>query len=229
MSDSIKTIKKSTIIGGIAFLLFILFTTTFFLPFIRQLGIDYKTAFLLSRLIIWSCLLLTFLYAMYLEKQPFLLWKEKKYSFSFYLKSIVITMLVLIAVLFVVSIILQALYSNLESKKMNEIIQFFKNNTPLILFTSITAGITEELLFRGYLIPRLEIIVKNTYLSILISSILFGLIHYSYGTLIQVIGPFSIGLVLDLHYQKYRNIKIAIICHFLWDLMSIVVKTSQLQ
>lgn len=107
--------------------------------------------------------------------------------------------------------------------------QFFKNNIPLILFTSITAGITEELLFRGYLIPRLEIIVKKTYLSILISSILFGLIHYSYDTLIQVIGPFSIGLVLALHYQKYRNIKILIICHFLWDLMSILIKTSQLQ
>ncbi|WP_367754731.1 lysostaphin resistance A-like protein [Flavobacterium sp. WC2430] len=226
MSDSTKTAQKSTVIGGIAFLLFILFTTTFFLPSIRQLGIDYKTAFFISRLIIWICLLLTFLYAMYIEKQPFLLWKEKEYSFPYYLASIAVTMIVLVFVVFVVSMVLKTLDSNLESKKMNEIIQFFKNNTPLIWFTSITAGITEELLFRGYLIPRLEIIVKNTFLSVLISSILFGLLHYSYGTLIQVIGPFSIGLVLALHYQKYRNIKIVIICHSLWDLASLLVNTS---
>ncbi|MFV5702790.1 lysostaphin resistance A-like protein [Flavobacterium sp. XS2P12] len=107
--------------------------------------------------------------------------------------------------------------------------KLFKNNIFLILFTSITAGVSEELIFRGYLIPRLEILLKNTRVAILTSSILFGLIHYSYGSLIQIIGPIFIGLVFALHYKKYKNIKILIMCHFLWDLLVLLNKTSQLQ
>lgn len=229
MNYYLKTTKKSTLIGGISLLLFFLFATTFLFPLFKKTNLNYETVFYFSRLVTWVCLLLIYLYSIYIEKQPFLLWKEQHYSFPFYLKSIAKTMLVLIAALFIVSIALQAIDSKIESERMNEIMHFFKNNIPLIVFTSITAGITEELLFRGYLIPRLEIIIKNTHFSILISSILFGLIHFAYGTLIQIIGPFTIGLVFALHYQKYRNIKILIACHFLWDLISLLVKTSQIQ
>ena len=169
------------------------------------------------------------MYSIHIEKQNFLLWKEKKYSLLFYVKSVAATMGTLVLIMLMVSIIFRLTGSDIESEKMDEILRFFKNNLPLILFTSITAGVTEELFFRGYLIPRLEILFKNTYLAILISSILFGLTHYSYGTLIQIIAPFFIGIILALHYQKHRNITIIIICHFLWNLLVLLNKTSQLQ
>jgi membrane protease YdiL (CAAX protease family) len=116
-----------------------------------------------------------------------------------------------------------------ESEKIKELTIIFKSNSWLLLFTCLTAGITEELIFRGFLMPRLELLLKNRNLAIALSSILFGALHFGYGTLLQVIGPICIGFALAIHYYKYRNIKIVIICHFVWDLLVILNKTSQLQ
>ncbi|WP_375032392.1 type II CAAX prenyl endopeptidase Rce1 family protein [Flavobacterium sp. LAR06] len=33
------------------------------------------------------------------------------------------------------------------------------------------------------------------------------------------------GIVFAVQYQKYRNIKIVIIAHFLWDLIVLVLNT----
>ncbi|SDW88023.1 CPBP family intramembrane glutamic endopeptidase [Flavobacterium degerlachei] len=228
MTNYLKTTKKSTLIGGITFLLLLLIATALAFPSLKQLNFKYETTFYISRLIIWFCLLLVYMYSVYIEKQNFLLWKEKKYSISFYIKSIFKVMGTLLLAMFVVGLLFKLTGSNIESKKMEEVLKYFNNNLPLILFTSITAGVTEEFFFRGYLIPRLEILLKNTHWAILISSIIFGLIHYSYGTLIQIIAPFIIGLVLALHYQKYRSITIIIICHFLWDLIVLLNKTSNM-
>jgi membrane protease YdiL (CAAX protease family) len=229
MTDYLKTTRKSILIGGIFLLLMLLFITALSLPLLKQLNLKYETIFYISKLAIWFCLFLIYMYSIHIEKQNFLLWKEKKYSLLFYVKSVAATMGTLVLIMLVVSIIFRLTGSDIESEKMDEILRFFKNNLPLILFTSVTAGVTEELFFRGYLIPRLEILFKNTYLAILISSILFGLIHYRYGTLTQIIAPFFIGIILALHYQKHRNITIIIICHFLWNLLVLLNKTSQLQ
>lgn len=228
MNNYPQSTKKSTLISGIVSLLLILFAGTFLLPKLQDIGIPYETVLYISRFFIWFCLAILFLFSFYIEKQPFLLYKEQAYPLSYYFKSVVKTMLILIAALFFVSLLIKAIGYPVESEKMNQIMKIFKNNIPLIAFTCVTAGITEELLFRGYLTPRLEILLKNKYGAIILSSILFGLLHYSYGTLIQVIGPFTIGLVFALHYNKYQNIKIVIICHFLWDFMVLLIKNGQL-
>jgi membrane protease YdiL (CAAX protease family) len=84
--------------------------------------------------------------------------KEKKYALGFYIKSIISTMLVLILV---VSLCLtfRLADSNIDSEKMKVLVQVLKNRL-LLVFTCLTAGITEEIIFRGYLLPRLEILLK---------------------------------------------------------------------
>lgn len=228
MTDYLKTTKKSVLIGGILFLLLILFTVAASYQLLEYTNFSKQITFFISRLAIWVCLLLLYMYSIKIERQPFLLWPEEKYSLKFFTKSVIKLMFSLFLTMLVVYFILKIADSNIDSKTMNEIMNLFKNNIFLILFTSITAGVTEELIFRGYLVPRLEILLKNTHVAILTSSILFGLIHYSYGTLIQIIGPVFMGIIFALHYQKYKNIKILIMCHFLWDLLALLNKTSQL-
>jgi uncharacterized protein len=220
-----KTTKNSILIGGIAF------SFTILLISISTTQLFYKTnpynenTLFLSRLGIWFCLLLTYLYSAKIEKQNFLLWKEQKYSFVGYIKKIALFFLMVIPAALIGTLLVKILGGNIESHKLEEIVRVLSKNIPLLIFTCLTAGITEELVFRGYILPRLTMLLKNSNLSIVISSVLFGILHFGYGTFNQVIGPLLLGVVFAIHYNKYRNIKIIILCHFLWDLNVMLIKT----
>lgn len=154
-------------------------------------------------------------------KQRFLLWAKKRYSALFYIISIVLILLSIIIVIGVLSKI-EAYYGLSNSDKLKAMLQLLWKNKALLLFTTLTAGIMEELLFRGYLMPRLQLFLKNIWHTLIISSLLFGLAHDSYGSWTQMINPFIIGLIFAFHYQKYRNIKVLILCHFLLDFISVL-------
>jgi membrane protease YdiL (CAAX protease family) len=185
-----------------------------------------EAALFSSRIAIWVALAILFIYVRQIEKQPLLLWEEKKYSVGYYILSVITTLLVVVVVLIVFSIVWTLLGLKKDSDSLNKIIEIFRHNHFLVLLTCLTAGITEELVFRGYIMPRLQLLFNKTYISVIISSVIFGLIHFGYGTALNMIGPFIIGLVFALHYYKYRNIKILIICHFLWDYIVILLKLN---
>ena len=107
---------------------------------------------------------------------------------------------------------------------LDELMKIFRNDPFLMVFTCVTAGFVEELLFRGYLLPRLALLFNNSLVAVIVSSVLFGLMHFGYGTVINMVGPFIIGLVFAIYYWKFRNIKVLIFCHFTWDLMALLLK-----
>ncbi|RTZ46850.1 CPBP family intramembrane metalloprotease [Chryseobacterium arthrosphaerae] len=59
-------------------------------------------------------------------------------------------------------------------------------------------------------------------IGIIVSAILFGILHSTYGTIGQVVIPFFIGAVFAAFYKLYSNIKILIICHFMIDFVSLM-------
>lgn len=120
-----------------------------------------------------------------------------------------------------IRIALEYIGSDQISPKLLGIKSMLQGSKSLLLFVALTAGITEEIIFRGYIQPRLETILKSPYLSILITSTLFGLLHYGYGTINNIIGPLFIGLIFSIHYWKFRNIKVLIICHILIDTIAL--------
>lgn len=222
----LKATKKSILIGGIFFSVIILLLAISTPQLFNNSNLYTENTIFLSRLKTWLCLFLIYIYSVKVEKRNFLLWTEQKYSFLFYLKSTTKILLTLILVMLIVSYLLKISGANTYSQKMEEIVQVLRKNKLLLLFTCLTAGITEELIFRGYIIPRLELLLKTTYFPIIISSVLFGFLHFSYGNYAQIIGPLFIGLVFAIHYNKYRNIKMIIGCHFLWDLVVLLSKTA---
>lgn len=219
--------KKSVLIAGIilSMLLPVLAICTSLA--LKQVNLNFASQFLISRFAQWIALILLFLFALKIEKRPFLLWKEKEYSALNTLKAIGKTMLLLVIGMFVMGILIKLLNANVKSTLLDKTIHVLQDNLILLLFTCITAGIVEEFIFRGYMFPRLEIILKSNKLAILISSFLFGIMHYSYGTLTQTLGPMVFGIILALQYQKYKSIKIVIISHFLWDLIVLLTKSLQ--
>ncbi|MEM3437920.1 MAG: CPBP family intramembrane glutamic endopeptidase [Nitrososphaerales archaeon] len=84
-----------------------------------------------------------------------------------------------------------------------------------ILITSLTAGVCEEIVWRGYLQTRLERIFNGRILiAITIQAILFGLWHsISLHTIFTAIFGFIFGLV----YAKMRRLMPLMISHWLGD------------
>jgi len=179
--------------------------------------------FFYTRIALWTVLLLVFLYNFYIEKNNFLMWKEKNYPVFFYIKAVIAMYLICAFGSAFLNLIIQLLTQEGMSRKLVQIASVFRNNYLLIIFTCFTAGAVEELLMRGYVQPRIEKIYNNPYLGIFVSAALFGILHSTYGTIGQVMIPFFIGTVFALFYKKYSNIKILIICHFMYDFVSMMI------
>ena len=225
MKNNTTTTKKSALIVGIILAIVLPSLAISSSLVIKDIGLSNETQFYISRFTIWFSLFLLLLYCLKVEKRPFLLWGETEYRLLVLAKAVFKTMLKLFLAVIVTSLLISLFNVNTESAVLKKALALFKNNYLLLFFTCLTAGITEELFFRGYLLPRLALLLKNQKLAIVLSSILFGLMHLGYGTLVNVVGPIVIGLIFAFQYEKYRNIKIVIICHFLWDLFLLTAKT----
>ncbi|MCT2406490.1 CPBP family intramembrane metalloprotease [Chryseobacterium antibioticum] len=179
--------------------------------------------FFYTRIALWAVLGLIFLYSVFIEKNTFLLWKEKKYPVLFYIKAVIVLYLICAFGGSFLNLIIQLLTQEGISKKLAQISSVFKGNYLLIILTCFTAGAVEELLMRGYIQPRIEKTYNNPYVGIFVSAALFGILHSTYGTIGQVLVPFFIGAVFASFYKIYSNIKILIICHFMYDFVSMMM------
>lgn len=225
----IKTLKSNrSVIIGVIFILALLFIQQLtFSPFLKSIGASVNaTTLFISRLLIWFCLLLIWFYSIKFEKQKLLIWEEKNYNIPFYIISVILMFIIIIVGVTCIQKAISLLGLKSNSASLVKIVNIFKKNYWLMIFTAITAGIVEELIFRAYIQPRLELLFKSPAVAIIISSFLFGLLHFQYGTIINVLGPIFIGAVFAIHYWKFRNIKVLIFSHFLWDfiLLSISLK-----
>ena len=202
----------------------LLLLAAIFLPalIIKMYAFSAKNIFIISRVLYWLCLFALIIYAAGIEKNNFLLWQEKNYTITFYLAVYpALFGILFFGVAIINSILIKGFHVSVHPEKLDAILSFFRANKWLVYITVITAGVVEELIFRGYLMPRLQIVFKTKFWAVFISSALFGLAHFTYGTVLQVVGPFYIGLIFALFYEKYRNIKTLIVIHTIWDLLSI--------
>ena len=223
--SSISSNPKPNYIFGIILMTILLFSAMIIPGLIKyEFGFGFRKMYIISRIFFWLCLFAMALYAMLVEKKHFLLWEENKQDFIFYIMAVTALIGILFAGNLIIGVISKLVFHlKTDNPKLEQMITLFKENKMLLYLTVITAGVVEELLFRGYMQPRLQAYFKKPIWPIVISSALFACMHISYGTIMQVIGPFFIGAVFALFYYKYRNIKVLVICHTLWDLMAISI------
>ena len=91
-----------------------------------------------------------------------------------------------------------------------------KESRYFILGVSITAGICEELLYRGYLMQLLADYMP-TYAVVIISSLAFGLGHIYQGP-IHILRTALLGMVMALIYLATDSIIVPIILHAMLDM-----------
>ena len=220
------TLNRRRAIGGVllAVLLLAFFTIFGGLTIRLLFGVkSFTKGFLIaSRFQYWFLLLVLWAYAVRIERQNLLAWPEKGYPFWVYILSVIAIAFAVWFGLLLTTIIIMLLNRQTETSLVySQLIHILKTSPSLIYFTAITAGVTEELIVRGYLLPRLNFLLKSPIAAIIVSSVLFAAAHIGYGTVINVVVPLIIGLVQAIYYWRFRNIKVTIIFHILWDLMVI--------
>ena len=109
----------------------------------------------------------------------------------------------------------------LESVAANEFLPRTKKEFQWFILLSITAGICEELLFRGFLIWYFESLT-NTLLAVVLSSILFGLAH-SYQGVTGILRSGLMGLILALILVWTDSLLILIFLHIAGDVYNGVI------
>lgn len=84
----------------------------------------------------------------------------------------------------------------------------------LRLMISLSAGVVEELFFRGFLQPRI---------GIALSTLLFVLAHFSYGQPLMLVGIMTLSLIYALLVRWRQTIWPAIAAHALFDAVQLLV------
>ncbi|MGB0652445.1 MAG: lysostaphin resistance A-like protein [Thermoplasmatota archaeon] len=79
---------------------------------------------------------------------------------------------------------------------------------PLAVALALTAGVGEEILFRGILQKKVGLWGQ---------AVLFGVVHAGYGTVLQVVLPLLLGLFFGLLVQRRQGLWTAIVVHTLFD------------
>ena len=92
------------------------------------------------------------------------------------------------------------------------------------IFVAITAGICEEVLFRGFLLHYLHTSAwhLNLTLSLLIAAVIFGLQHL-YQCFAGVVSVVAVGLILGLLFIFSGTLLLPIIFHAIMDLRLLVI------
>ena len=87
-----------------------------------------------------------------------------------------------------------------------------------LIATILISPISEELIFRGVFLNRLQFIVPAVF-AVLISSLLFAALH-SFGS---IFSAFIFGICIAILYLKTDNIFVAIFAHFLNNLFAEII------
>lgn len=88
----------------------------------------------------------------------------------------------------------------------------FENLLMLIIIMVLCVGLVEELIFRSILQSRLEQALSIPE-ALLITSLLFGLMHSGYGNYYEILYTSFVGLVIGLIYYKTRSLPFVAVLH----------------
>jgi len=87
---------------------------------------------------------------------------------------------------------------------------------PVTMLTVVRAGISEEVLYRGYAIERLQLLTGSKWIAVAISLPLFAAFHFRQG-LAGVVIALVLGAVLAAFYLWKRDLLANMVGHFLVD------------
>lgn len=130
----------------------------------------------------------------------------------------ILSAVIIFFVIFVIEIALIRLgYKPQDLSNFPELQKLF--SWPTMFFLVAIQPIGEEIYFRGFLFDKIENFAGGAF-AVVITALLFGIAHMSYGKEIPVIMIILMGLVLGFIVYKTRNLYSSLIAHIAFNLTS---------
>jgi CAAX protease family protein len=133
-----------------------------------------------------------------------------------------------LGVLFLVfSVMISAVFISRGHGSADPAVRFLLPGTPaeksLWILLSLTAGICEEAINRGYLQRQFSAWSRSATLGIILQALVFGACH-AYQGFLRTIPITALGLLLGVLAQWRKTVRPGMITHFLQDALAIFVK-----
>ena len=109
-------------------------------------------------------------------------------------------------------------------KYYNEILPLF-GNLMMLLNLLVIAPIAEEIALRGIVYTRVEM-TTNALTAIIVSAILFGLMHFMAGGVALVIGAMLMALVFGYIFDKFKSLWVCVIAHAAANLPDFILQNK---
>ena len=160
-------------------------------------------------------------------------WKWSYFGFNknpflpSFLKALFYTILIILLNDFLFQPYIEQLYGSTDLSSFEGLKGNILSFVLFILIMWIVAAFGEELLYRGYITKRLANIFGDTktawFVSIFISSIIFGIAHTYQGTS-GVISTFFVALIFGaIFYKNKENLWIGVLTHGIYDMFGITM------
>lgn len=96
----------------------------------------------------------------------------------------------------------------------------------ITIFVGVTAGVTEEVLYRGYAFERVEEVTRSTWVAGLLTAVVFVLIHFETHGVGGMVIISPVAAILTLAYVRRRTLFVPVLGHVLvnsfWDLVALL-------
>lgn len=170
----------------------------------------------------------------------FLKWSGERFSSIVYIKKIAIKPLLYtlsaLAICFLVLPLIEylnaplrailpahVLESEMATNALQEKIVYTDNPIQFgvsLIVMGLLPAICEELVFRGFLIKKMVQSGMKEHAALVLSALIFSLSH---GQPLKVLAIFVLGLTLGHVYLKFKNLKYAILLHFSFNSIQILI------
>ena len=171
-------------------------------------------------ILFWAAVAVLLAYVLFVERRPLASIGLRRLTPAGILVGLAagIVLFVLLAIEYVV--VLPALHLTIDQTSLQKILA-----PPLLfrLFSVARAAVSEEVLFRGYPIERLDELTGNRWFGAVVSCTIFSLAHVQYWGWGHLIVAATGGIALTLLYVWRRNLWINIIAHAFVDGVAMVV------
>lgn len=119
------------------------------------------------------------------------------------------------------TLVLAALWRMLGVRESAVLLQLLPR-TPVerVVFVglSLSAGVAEELVFRGFLIPALGVATGHLWIAVALAAAVFGVLH-AYQNLAGAVRAALLGLVLTVPLLVTGSVVPSMLAHFLYDVV----------